>query len=686
MSFSQYVIQDKSQDFKLINASTFVLIDPTNRLDFEQIRSDTSFHKYNSVGNFGLSNSTYWFLIPIENNTNDPYYTFGIANATLDTVEIYHGQNEKSQIKSINYAYKIPSPLFAITSDKKVDTFYLKVRSTKPLSVPIYTSSIKNALNINNFNKNIFSAYLGIVFIMFFYNLFIFITTKDIAYRDYVIYIFFLALTQFCLQGYFQMVFNKSPSSLISNCIPISTALVGISSSVFIKNFLNLKILAKWANSALNFFIFVYIITIALTFMNYEIAAQLIIQFNTVIGIFIALYYGVKIQRNGFRAAIFFNASWSFFLLSVIVWIMKDTGILSFNAFTNNSILIGSTLSIMLLGFALADQINFYKREKEITQEAAVITSQRNEQIIREQNRTLEIRVNERTAELSTTNEDLKQTLHDLKEAEIHLVESEKMASLGQLTAGIAHEINNPINFVTSNVNPLRRDVNVLIDTVSQIEAICVEETPLAEKQKKIDDLKVEIDYEYLKEEIDFLLKGIDDGATRTAEIVKGLRIFSRLDEDDLKKADLNEGLSSTIILCNNLMENKIVVERKYSENPWIECYPGKLNQVFLNIMSNAIYAIHKRWNKEEGGKLTVETKTEGNNFIVAISDNGTGMTEETRKKIFEPFFTTKEVGEGTGLGMSIVYNTIHKHNGAIAINSEVGLGTTFEITLPVSQ
>jgi hypothetical protein len=296
----------------------------------------------------------------------------------------------------------------------------------------------------------------------------------------------------------------------------------------------------------------------------------------------------------------------------------------------------------------------------------------------------LEGKVNERTYELKVSNDELNKAMVELKEAESQLVESEKMASLGQLTAGIAHEINNPINFVTSNVKPLNRDVYILLEAIDELERIVVDPSTTIEKQKKISDYKLDIDYDYLKMEIGQLLNGIGEGASRTAEIVKGLRIFSRLDEDDLKKADINEGLDATLIIANNLLNNIIGIKKDYGNIPLIECYPGKLNQVFLNIISNGVYAIKKKFGDTEGGLVTITTASDGEYVYITIGDNGTGMDELTQKRLFEPFFTTKDVGEGTGLGMSIAYNTINKHNGQIIINSELGKGTEFILKLPL--
>jgi hypothetical protein len=232
----------------------------------------------------------------------------------------------------------------------------------------------------------------------------------------------------------------------------------------------------------------------------------------------------------------------------------------------------------------------------------------------------------------------------------------------------------------------LNRDVLILLDAVNELEKIAISDTDTASKERLIEEYKNEIDYDYLKIEIDQLLGGISEGASRTAEIVKGLRIFSRLDEDDLKKADINEGINSTLIITNNMLNNTIQVHKNFANMPLIECYPGKLNQVFLNMISNAVYAIRKKFGESEGGILSITTNADENHVYITIGDNGTGMDENTKKRLFEPFFTTKDVGEGTGLGMSIAYNTINKHHGQININSELGKGTEFIITLPIIQ
>jgi len=267
----------------------------------------------------------------------------------------------------------------------------------------------------------------------------------------------------------------------------------------------------------------------------------------------------------------------------------------------------------------------------------------------------------------------------DLQEAQLQLVQSEKMASLGQLTAGIAHEINNPINFVSANVNPLQRDLNDLLRLLRRYEEVDASDG-VAAKLAEIQQLREEIDVDYVIEEMGQLLKGIAEGAGRTTEIVRGLRNFSRVDESELKRADIHEGLDSTLVLLHSMYKGRIEIVKEYDALPDIECYPGQLNQVFMNLINNAVQAIPAE------GRVTVGTRRIGDLVEVTIADTGAGIPDAIRQKIFDPFFTTKEVGKGTGLGLSISIGIIQKHNGTIAVESEVGKGTTFIVTLPIAQ
>jgi two-component system NtrC family sensor kinase len=269
--------------------------------------------------------------------------------------------------------------------------------------------------------------------------------------------------------------------------------------------------------------------------------------------------------------------------------------------------------------------------------------------------------------------------MEKLKSTQAQLINSEKMASLGQLTAGIAHEINNPINYISAGINPLKRDmaeINELFNRYRKISQNGYDENLLNDARQYSD----EIESEYLFEEIQSLLHGIEEGATRTTEIIMGLRNFSRMDEDAMKTANINDGIDSTLMLLKNKLKNKVKIIKDYGQIQPIDCYPGKLNQVFMNIINNAADAI------KDKGTITIRTWSEGGSVLVSIKDNGMGMPDKVRKKIFEPFFTTKDVGQGTGLGLSISFGIIEQHNGSISIKSAAGKGSEFIIRLPINS
>lgn len=276
--------------------------------------------------------------------------------------------------------------------------------------------------------------------------------------------------------------------------------------------------------------------------------------------------------------------------------------------------------------------------------------------------------------------EDLNNAIQSLKNTQSQLVHSEKMASLGQLTAGIAHEINNPINFISSGMVSIKMSIESLREIAEEYSKLDEGADP-QEVIEAVKELKEEHEYEEILEELDELIKDVNYGVSRTIEIVKGLRVFSRLDEEESKAANINENIDATLTLLKNKTKNRIKVSKYYDENMKdIECYPGQLNQVFMNILNNGIQAIPE---DRKDGEITIYTEELENEVVVRLKDNGVGIPEDIKNRIWEPFFTTKAVGVGTGLGMSITYGIIEKHNGKIELISEEGKGTEFAITLP---
>ncbi|MEM7039691.1 MAG: ATP-binding protein, partial [Bacteroidota bacterium] len=300
---------------------------------------------------------------------------------------------------------------------------------------------------------------------------------------------------------------------------------------------------------------------------------------------------------------------------------------------------------------------------------------------LRRRQQELERLVEVRTAEVRKQKDALENTLDELKSTQTQLVESEKMASLGQLTAGVAHEINNPINFVSGNIQPLRQDIADLKAIIAKYLDI-IREKGLEKEFEAAENLREELDYDYLLDEIEKLMDGIGEGAQRTATIVKSLRNFSRLDENDRKLTDIHEGIESTLLILRNNYKEEVQVECAYGQLPQIMVYPGKLNQVFMNILTNAIQAIQGP-NGDGQGVIKIRTWLAEDKVHLSFKDTGPGMPEDVRKRIFEPFFTTKAVGDGTGLGLSITFGIVEKHGGTIQVESAPGEGTEFLIALP---
>jgi signal transduction histidine kinase len=309
----------------------------------------------------------------------------------------------------------------------------------------------------------------------------------------------------------------------------------------------------------------------------------------------------------------------------------------------------------------------------------------REHEALRELNDQLELRVQQRTAALENANRqliqsnlDLKQLNQQLESAQSQLLQSEKMASVGQLAAGVAHEINNPIGFVNSNLSTLEKyieNMGRVLAAYSQAEAR-LGATAFAE----VSALKRQVDLPYLLADIPNLLKESQEGLTRVKRIIQDLRDFSHMDESTWQLANLESCMDSTLNVASNEIKYKAIVHKKYAGLPEVECMPSQINQVFLNLLVNASQAI------ETKGVITISTGVGENEVWIEVEDTGKGIPAENMQKIFDPFFTTKPVGKGTGLGLSVSFGIIQKHGGRIDVHSEPGKGTAMRIWLPVKH
>lgn len=289
----------------------------------------------------------------------------------------------------------------------------------------------------------------------------------------------------------------------------------------------------------------------------------------------------------------------------------------------------------------------------------------------------LEGLVEERTGEIQERNRELEETLEQLKSAQMQLLQSEKLASIGQLSAGVAHEINNPIGFINSNLSTLKKYIDNVKEYCQGTNRVLERGTPdTIEELRKIRQFK-KIDF--ILEDVSSVIEESLEGTERVKTIVQDLKDFSYQDRGDMVEYDLNKGIQSTLNIVWNELKYKAEVIQDLQEIPLVHCYPQQINQVFMNLLVNASHAI-----KEEG-KITVRSRLDNDFVVIEISDTGCGIPPENLSKIFEPFFTTKEVGKGTGLGLSLSYRIVEKHGGTIDVRTEVGVGSTFTVRLPVS-
>ena len=347
-----------------------------------------------------------------------------------------------------------------------------------------------------------------------------------------------------------------------------------------------------------------------------------------------------------------------------------------------NRIILGSMLISALIAVVLAD-----KTSRAIAQPIETVTNVA-QQVTRESNFNLQVPVTtqDEIGVLAVSFNQLIQRVseytQELKQTQSQLIQTEKMSSLGQMVAGIAHEINNPVNFIGGNIDYANKYIQDLTDLVTLYQEYYP--NPPDAILERIEDIELE----FLREDLPKTLSSMKMGTDRIREIVVSMRNFSRSDDGNMKSADIHEGIDSTLVILNHRLKQGIQVIKQYGKLPAVECSPAQLNQVFMNVIGNAIDALEEVKKADKGYSPTIWISTEvtaDNAVTLKIRDNGPGIAAGCAQQIFDPFFTTKSIGKGTGLGLAISYQILAKHQGKIEVNSQIGQGTEFVITLPVA-
>jgi len=683
------VVAIPSENFGLVDSTEPLqfVVDPMGNKTITEIKQQNQWQIWegDNILNFGMTQSVYWIRLELHNFAAGQYLR--LKSPLLDYIDIYFVQQDQidhrqsgaaypfaqREIQTLNYLFKIP---------QGTSKTYIRLHSNFALQVPVEIASLKyfNQSDMRQYWG--LGLYFGLMLVMVLYNLFIYFSTRDRAYLYYILYISLISLTYASFKGIaFQCLWPNLTDW--NKLVPTFASMAGMFIFLFGSYFLGVKEYRSpvpyWIS--LMHVMVLGICSLANVLGDYYISANTS-QLVTATGSFYLLYISVFAYLKGIKTARFFLLAWTLYLISVVIYILQLQSIIPHTEFTNNAILYGSAIEAVLISFALADRINILKDEKEASQQQALQALEDNQRIVQEQNIILESRVQERTRELDQSNHILKQTLEELKLTQSKVVETEKMASLGQLTAGIAHEINNPLTFIKANIKPLKRNLITLQEVIDRCGAV-VTATQWRQQSETIANFKQEIEYDYVREETQLLLQGIEEGANRTVTIVEGLKSFSRLGSGDFQLYALESGIESTLtLLTHQIRDHGITIHRDYGNNIQANCLPDRINQVFMNILSNAIDALEEK----NGGnpEISIVLSADQDWVTVEISDNGVGIDKATMNKLFDPFFTTKEVGSGTGLGLSIVYGIIQDHNGTITVDSIPNKSTVFTLKLPV--
>ncbi len=664
---------------------------PVDLLHETWVRSDLD------VPNLGNSSNWVWARLDLD-PVIDAGLSVEIAYATIDSLQVFMVcdgvvKSKRSAGATVPRSFREQQlgnyPSFPIpVEDCEKLTCYIRAWSGKQILLPVRVEGTRKLLTDGHYRDVFFAIYFGVVISLLIYNLFLYFSVKDNNYLQYVLFIIAVGGTQLVLNGYdrvFELITSPWLALRITHIFGI---LSGVFSILFVRNFLHLKTKAPLYYKIFGWLYIPYVFALLLLVSGYFNASYDMINVSA-LSIVLLVPVSIKVWRSGDESAAYFLVGWLVFITAVTVFVLKDFGLIPYNEATLYALPIGSAIELVVLSLALGSRINQLKKDRQKAKEKELNTSLLNEKIQREQNIELERSVTERTSELTEMNDSLAETLEDLKSAQQQLIQSEKLASLGQLTAGIAHELNNPINFVTSSAQSLKRDFADLKEVIETVSVLQPMSDKLSDELKVVIQRMKDLDIAFTLKEIDELLAGVVDGAERTAEIVSGLRIFSRMDGNQSSEANINELLTSTLIILRSNLKDEADVLTEFSENlPNINCQPGKLNQVFMNIITNAAQATMETQLIRSEREVRVRTRLvndSGKQFIqVDITDNGVGMSEQKISQIFNPFFTTKGVGQGTGLGLSIVKGILDDHDATIEITSEIDKGTTFLLSFPL--
>lgn len=660
-----------------------LFIDPTGELGIDDIRRlpDDVFQPVNQDRpNFSFSPDHFWLRLRLHWQAPDREgYTLWQEYALTDFFTLYrpdgHGGYSASRTgDQLPFRQReLPTRAFGFPLTPhpgQTDTYYLELHGAGTINIDLKLNSDATGLARTETRHLIFGLYYGGLMALLLYNLLLFVTLRERVYLYYAVYVAGLGLTFFDINGLAFRYFW--PDTVWMNTGFLAFTFLSLHAQIqFTRRFLNLS--AEWP--LLDKLLFGVTLVNVLGFLSmFVVPDNVLYPMNQRIAFVVAvlcLAAGVGLWLRGYKPARYFTLASGFYISGMLTYVMQNFGWIPTTTFSNYSVQIGSSFELLLFSFALADRIRHIKEEKRTVELAA-------RQQLLEHNQQLEQRVFERTQDLLVSLRTVNEKHEALVATQEQLVQAEKMSSLGALVAGVAHEINNPANFTRLAAENVQRDIQRLQEFLKGLSD--ADSDP---------ELLAEIDGRFAR--IERQLSLVHDGSYRLTHIVRDLRRFSRLDDAEAQFAAPDEGLEATLNLVRAQYGDRVAIEleREHPEASGL-CSPAALNQVFMNLAVNACQAILLKHRDESGrtlplGRLRVRTRLQADGrWVAEFEDDGIGMDAATQGRVFEPFFTTKDVGEGTGLGLSVSYGVIRRHGGSISVRSTPGAGSCFRIELPL--
>lgn len=664
--------------------------------------------------NHAFNAANLWIKIDLSQQ-NKPE-TFIIENAHLDTIFCYYSrkQNIINSVKTGDLfpfnTRPIPSNYFIFDIPDDASAIYLKINTQGALNVPIHFFNNNQIISYLIKENSITLVYFGVALVILILNLLLYIRLKESLYFYYSLSVLAAAVIIATNEGYmFKWFWPNTP--IINNYI-IALYASNAFLLLFSEKFLNLK---KNSKVLLIIYRVLYLMLVGLVMMNlagyYNIAIfliNLIVFYST----FLFLISGIYVYRkNRDLSVIYYLVGWGLYAIMAIIFTLSLFNLVPLTLMSMKAIQIGGSMEMIILFLAIVNKIEVLKKEKGLANQRVIDLLIKQEEYLQSQNRVLEEGVQNKTRELNKQkekvqlqnvrlrksreelrekNKKLEEALSSLKETQTQLVNAEKLAVLGQLTAGISHELNNPINFIKSGLEGIKSGMSNLTQVFQMYEDI--NSHNFEERLAAIDKRKQEIKYSEVLNLIIKVPDHINIGVSRATDLVKELRTYVHKDTEK-EPVDICKSIDSSLILLYNEYKYNIVLEKIYNDIPKVKCYPGKINQVFVNILSNSIDAIKEK-NKElpadtNENKIIITTekviKNEDEYALITIKDNGIGMQPETQKNLFIPFQKNKARGHGLGLGLFISDSIIKDHSGFIECQSEYLKGTSFKIFLPLT-